>query len=141
MPEMQQQDIKDVKYLLSNRYMEAVHSNDPRRYASLFTLKGMWMPPGSAPVSGRSAIEEAERHIFSVASLKISSKIVEVSIDGDTGWALGEIDGTKTPHDSSEPTRFLFRLIWIVIKERSEWKIHRQLWNQRPSEDAEAYQL
>jgi len=52
----EQKDIEEVEQLVTIGYMDAVHSNDPSSYASLFSEDGMWMPPESQPVVGRIAI-------------------------------------------------------------------------------------
>jgi len=134
----EQKDIEAVEQLVTIGYMDAVHSNDPSIYASLFSEDGMWMPPESQPVVGRIAIEDAERHIFSAVSLQIESRMLEAGVSGDMGWALGEIDGTKIPHDGSASSEFHFRLMWIVYRVYVSWKILTQtalecptFWNRR----------
>ncbi|MEO0870229.1 MAG: DUF4440 domain-containing protein, partial [Cyanobacteria bacterium J06642_11] len=55
----------------------------------------------------------------------------EIEVFGDHGTVTGIALVTVYPHDGSPPVQIKFRGFWLMKKEQNEWKIHRQIWNEK----------
>ena len=126
--------LKSAIQELHKQDVAATLSGDPEALANLFTVDGVLLEPGSAPIVGRDAIlaenrkEKAQNPL--AKELAYSPDIRDLQIMD--GWAFewGYFDATFRETPNSEAKRFQGKML-RVLKQQSDgqWKFARVMWN------------
>lgn len=126
-------DLKGMIEATNARLAAALTSGDFAAAASLYTADGMLLPPDSAPVRGRAAIEGFWRAAVAALGLtaaRLETVDLDVSGDGATVTeagmaALRVAGGTQTA-----------LVNYLVVWRRGAdgvWRLHRDIWNNHPA--------
>jgi len=111
------------------RYETALNTSDTNAAVGIYADDAIFMPQGSAPAVGRTAIRQAYEQIFAAVELRVAFTIDEVNVTGDAAWmrthSIGELSvrgaGMKVPGKNSE--------LFIFEKQKTgEWRIARYLF-------------
>ena len=98
----------------------------------MFTPSAIQMPPGIPDCYGRLAIAQGYAQQIVDKDLDPTLTAEEIEVMGDVGYVTGIASVTIRPHDGSDPFQLKFRGFWLMKKEKGGWKIHRQIWNEKP---------
>jgi uncharacterized protein (TIGR02246 family) len=111
------------------RYETALNASDTNAAVGIYADDAIFMPQGSAPAVGLTAIRQAYDQIFAAVELRVAFTIDEVMVLGDVAWmrthSLGELSvrgaGMKLPGKNSE--------LFIFEKQKTdEWRVARYLF-------------
>lgn len=127
-------DREAIQHLLTVEYIEAINSGDATAYAHLFTQDAMWSPPDAPIASGRAGVEEGVQHFLDLFAFDVSRNVDDLQVVGD-GWAyaVGHTEGTLTPREGGDAVPVQFTVMFVLEEQDGAWKIHRQMWNNKPS--------
>lgn len=120
---------------MCDAYEQAVNAGDSAAYAQLFAPDAVRVPPGALPEHGPDAIRRGEQADYDLATLTIRSKPEDV-LEITDGWiyALAHVEGTATTHADAATSSFRVTKSWLLHRQASgEWRITRQMWNERPA--------
>lgn len=110
------------------KYATAV---DATGLASLYADDAYLLPPGMAPVKGRTAIESALNDMFAeatFASLTIHSDHVVVAGSGELAYQLGRFDAMMEMADgSTAPDKGKY--LSVLKKIDGKWMFVADIWN------------
>jgi uncharacterized protein (TIGR02246 family) len=111
------------------RYETALNTSDTNAAVGIYADDAIFMPQGSAPAVGLTAIRQAYEQIFAAVELRVAFTIDEVKVLGDAAWmrthSIGELSvrgaGMKVPGKNSE--------LFIFEKQKTdEWRVARYLF-------------
>ncbi|WP_375498229.1 YybH family protein [uncultured Nostoc sp.] len=129
---MKSSDKEKIKSVFEKVYAANVKSEDLCGYGEMYTEDALWMAPNVADRVGINDIVEG----FSeqIASNKIDPIFTaeEIEVIGDFGYVLGISFATIYPKDGSPSKLVKFRALWLMKKQDNNWKISRQIWNNKP---------
>ena len=125
-------DESKITHLITNVYTNYVNKSDASGYASMYTDQVLWSPPGGPDQTTRDGIERTIGGMFSKVTLSVEIIADEIEILNDFAWVAGTVNGINTNKESSEKIKFKFRGLWLLNKIGSNWKISRQIWNNKP---------
>lgn len=127
------QDTQQIRQLLEETYPASVRSGDSAKYAGLYTEDALWMPPGAPDRQGRKGVVEGSTENFQKFDMDPTLKTDEIAlVNSDMAYVLGKVEATISPKDGSDPMTVKMRVMWLLRREAGEWKIFRQLWNNKP---------
>ena len=127
------QDVKKIKQLIEEIYPANVRTGDPVKYASIFSEEALWMPPGAPDRQGQKGVSEGISVNFQQVEVDPNLITDEIEIVGsDMAYALGKVTAELRPKDGLDPMTVKMRAMWLLRREDSEWKIFRQIWNNKP---------
>ena len=100
----------------------AYNNKDAAAVAALYADDGQLLPPGTAAVNGRSAINDYWANDVATNWSKLSLKVESTELAGDWAWRSGTWSTETTPALSGK---------WVEVWHRTAggWKIHRDIWN------------
>jgi ketosteroid isomerase-like protein len=119
--------------------MEASRTADFETLRSLMTDDAVILPPGGKPVRGKVELDASfgrmGGRMGQVEVLEYFLDFKEVKILGDYAFEWGEIRGSMR-QTGGEPQRSSYNVMRIQqIQPDGEWKVHRSIWNERPTND------
>ncbi len=123
-----------IKTVFEIKYSEAVRNRDKCAYLELYTDDAIWIPPNDIDRVGKDQIAIGFANM--ILTKNIDATFVSQEIEGTDvlAYVLGTSDAVITPLDQSPATKSKFRALWIMKKEQDNWKIYRQIWNNKPVE-------
>lgn len=124
---------EQIRSMIETGYPGFVRAGDAAGYAGQFTDDALWMPPGETDRKGPKAIAETLGAELEVFDLRPTITVREVSIVGDHAWVVGEDEIEVLPKDGGDPGRVVYTVFWLLRKMGDEWKIARQIWNEKPA--------
>ena len=123
-----------LRLMIERDYAAAARNGDPDAYASLYAEDAVWCPPDRPDAYGPEAIRVAEAPVFETVELDPSIEATEVrELVPGIGLVLGMAKVTVKTKATGETSDLLFRAFWLLEQEAGEWKITRQIWNQKPA--------
>ncbi|MDZ8223779.1 MULTISPECIES: YybH family protein [unclassified Nostoc] len=129
---MKSSDKEKIRTVFEEVYAANVKSEDLCGYGEMYTEDALWMAPNVPDRVGINDIVEG----FSeqIASNKIDPIFTaeEIEVIGDFGYVLGISLATIYPKDGSPSKLVKFRALWLMKKQDNNWKISRQIWNNKP---------
>lgn len=129
---MSSSDRDEIRKVFEAVYADNVRNKNLQGYGEMFTENAIWMPPNEPDRCGREDIIEGFSH--QVASQKIEPVFIadEIQVMGDSGYVIGMSHATIYPDDGGAARQAKFRALWLMKKVKGEWKIDRQIWNNKP---------
>lgn len=109
----------------NRKFMSAFHQGDAQRIAELYTSDAKLMPPGSPPVTGRSAIEDFWGDILQKGLSRLELKTLELEHLGHTAIEIGRAHMLTEAGEVAVAPKYL--VIWV--DDGNGWKLHRDIWN------------
>jgi uncharacterized protein (TIGR02246 family) len=124
---------------LHERDMEASRCADFETLRSVMTDDAVILPPGGEPVCGKEELDASFGRMGDgmdqVEVLEYVLDFREVKILGDYAFEWGEIRGSMR-QTGGEPQRSAYNVMRILQRQpNGEWKVHRSIWNERPTND------
>jgi uncharacterized protein (TIGR02246 family) len=114
-------------------YFDAAISGDASRWAALYANDAVIMPPGSATVEGRGAIETWLRAL-PVAVTQAEGNAVEVDGTGDLAYVRGTYAMTMQVPGVRQPVRQGGKFLQIYTRQPDRtWLLARDIWNANAS--------
>ena len=114
------------------RFAEAYGRGDAKAVAAFYTEDAIAFPPGAAMVKGRQAIQQMWQETMDSGVKSLSFTVIDVGASGDlaheTGTALMNVQPA-----GKEPTTASVKYVVVWKKQGSEWKLHRDIWNDLPA--------
>lgn len=125
-------DCDAIRRVFEEVYADNVRSKNLMGYGEMYTEDALWMAPNVPDRCGKGDIVEGFAE--SVANQDIDPMFTadEIEVMGDFGYAIGISIATIYPHDGSPAKEAKFRALWLMKKEGGDWKIDRQIWNNKP---------
>ena len=122
--------------------IEKLHNTDKEAslkgdYATLMTLLTddcVLLPPDSAPIAGKDAIQEyfgAQKELLSgIEIIEYTHDFQEIKICGNWAYEWGYFSNTAKPVDGGELIKGSGKLFRILeLQEDGSWKVARSIWN------------
>jgi uncharacterized protein (TIGR02246 family) len=125
-------DIVAISKLLSETYGSLVMAHDAAGYADLYADDVLWAPPNAPDQTSREGVKNGIGGLFAKFSFEVDPRPEEIEVLDGFAYAIGSVDGVLSPRDSSAPVTIKFRVLWLLRKEPTGWKITRQIWNNKP---------
>jgi uncharacterized protein (TIGR02246 family) len=125
-------DVSIIRHLLSETYGSLVMAGDSAGYAELYAEDVLWAPPNGPDQTSKEGIRNAIQGLFDKFSFEVDPQPEEIKVIGNFAYVVGTVDGKLTPEDGSAPIPIKFRIFWLLQKEKGEWEISRQIWNNKP---------
>ena len=122
-----------IRRLVGEDYDNAMAAGDVSAKMRLYTTDAVLMPPEGPVVSGQEAIRLWHEEFFKKGTSPGVSKVDEIQVFGEWGFARGTFSGTVTPRPGGPPTSVSEK--WLVVVRRQgdgSWKIARDIWTQQP---------
>lgn len=126
------EDCESIRNLFEEVYPNNVRTKNFDDYGKMYSQDALWMPPNAADRRGIPDILEG--FAATVANQDIDPKFTaeEIEVIGDFGYVVGISIATILPHDGSPSREVKYRALWLMKREDGEWKIDRQIWNNKP---------
>ena len=125
-------DVTKIRELVSKTYREMVVNHDAAGYASMYSDQVLWCPPNAPDQTTRAGIAKHMQGAFDKVVFNVEPSADEVEVMGDVAYAAGMVYGRTTPRAGGDDNAVKFRIFWLLRKESGDWKIHRQIWNNKP---------
>ena len=126
-----QEDV--IRKLVGEDYDKAMAVGDVPAKMRLYTVDAVLMPPEGPVVSGQEAIRLWHEVFFKKGTSPGVSKVDEVQVFGEWGFARGTFSGTAPSRTGGPPSSVSEK--WLVVVRRQvdgSWKIARDIWTQQP---------
>jgi uncharacterized protein (TIGR02246 family) len=124
--------VATIKRLLSETYGSLVMAHDAASYAGLYAKDVLWAPPNGPDRMSAEGIQNGIQGLFDKFSFQVDPRPEEIEVLGDFAYAIGSVDGVLTPRAGGDVVPIKFRVFWLLRNEAGEWKICRQIWNNKP---------
>ena len=133
-----EEDLRAIERL-HQKDMEASRTADFETLRSVMTDEAVILPPDGEPVCGREELDASFGRMGDgmgqVEVLEYVLDFKEVKILGDYAFEWGEIRGSMR-QKGGEPQRSTYDVMRILHRQSNgEWKVHRSIWNERPTND------
>lgn len=125
-------DVTAISKLLSETYGSLVMAHDADGYAKLYADDVLWAPPNAPDQTSREGVKNGIAGLFAKFAFQVDPRAEEIEVLDGFAYAIGSVDGVLSPRDGSAPLTIKFRILWLLRKEASGWKITRQIWNNKP---------
>jgi uncharacterized protein (TIGR02246 family) len=123
---------------LRQQFNLAYNAGDAAGLARLFAEDAVLMPPGTAAIVGRSAIQARYAAQFANVQSIFTLNPGKISVSGDLAWLRGEYQRIDTTNTRGPFTTTTGKYLMTFIRERGDWKITTDAWNtNEPQVDAQ----
>lgn len=127
-------EIEAVTAVVTEDYGGYVNAHDAEGYITMFSEDVLWAPPNGPDQTDAEGIQNAVQGLFDRFAFDVEPQADEVEILGDVAYVVGTVDGVLTPRSGEDPVTIKFRVLWMLRNEDGDWKIFRQIWNNKPVE-------
>jgi uncharacterized protein (TIGR02246 family) len=110
-------------------FVEAFKKGDAAGAAAVYTVDAWALPPGSAPVIGRQAIQGIWQGALDGGIKAVELETLELEFHGDAAFEVGQ--GLLLLANGQVADRAKYIVVWK--RENGEWKWHRDIWNSSPA--------
>ena len=121
-----------ISKLITVTYPNLVKASDAVGYASLYAEQVLWSPPNGPDQRTRDGVENGIRGIFQKMQISPIITIDEIKVMDNVAWVSAMVDGVTKNNESGEAGTINFRGIWLLEQIEGDWKISRQIWNNKP---------
>lgn len=125
-------DRNQIKKIFEEIYPKNARSKNPQDYAAMFTETALQMPPNVPDRHGRADIAAGYAAQVVDKDLDPTLTAEEIQVIEDFGYVTGIAMVAVHPHDGGPSTQIRFRGLWLMKKDQGDWKIDRQIWNEKP---------
>ena len=115
-----QQDIQDMHSAL----LKAYNAKDATAVAALYTDNAVLMPPNTATVKSKIAVEDFMRQMLVPPMSGILLNYAETDICGDNAYSYGYYTTLAANGSILDRGKFV-----EILKNNNGWKISRNIWN------------
>ena len=125
-------DRDEIRRVFEKVYAENVRTKHLRGYGEMYTQAALWMAPDVQDSCGVEDIIEGFAQQVANQDIDPIFTADEIDVMGPTGYVIGISIAKIFPNDGSPPKTVKFRALWLMKKLNGEWKIDRQIWNNKP---------
>jgi uncharacterized protein (TIGR02246 family) len=118
-------EIRDAIAAVNQKFMEAFTKGDAAGIASLYTVNGQLLPPGSDVITGKPGIQTFWQGAMDMGIKEAKLETVELEGHGDTAIEVGRYTLNGETGEVMGSGKFV--VIWK--QEGEQWKLHRDIWN------------
>jgi len=118
-------DIRSEIVAGNTRFMEAFGRGDAAGVAALYTAGGQLLPPDSAVVAGRDAIQALWKGAMGLGLTGVTLETLEVEGHGETAIEVGRYTLRAAGGQVADVGKYV--VIWK--REGGAWRLHRDIWN------------
>jgi uncharacterized protein (TIGR02246 family) len=129
---MKSSDRNEIKKVFEEVYPENVKTKNLEGYGEMYTENALWMAPNVRDRLGRQDIIEGFAESVANQSIDPVFAADEIEVMGTFGYVIGISRATIYPDDGSPSKQAVFRALWLMKKVGGQWKIDRQIWNNKP---------
>lgn len=129
---MTSRDRDEIRRIFEENYAENVRSKNRQGYGDMYTEDILWMPPNGPNRCGREDVMDAFDGMVMDQDIDPTFIADEIQVMGDFAYVIGISNATIYPRDGSAPKQALFQALWLMRKDCEQWKIDRQIWNNKP---------
>ena len=125
-------DYDEIRKVFEEVYAENVRTRNIEGYGNMYTEDALWMPRNALDRRGRKDIMKG--FADSIAHQDIDPVLTadEIEVMGDFAYVIGISALTIRSHENDDSKQVKYRTLWLMKKESEEWKIDRQIWNEKP---------
>lgn len=117
--------IRNAILQTNQRLEQTFTSGNVRAVSSFYTDDAMLLPTGSEPIQGAAAIADFWEMVLQMGIQEVKIETREIDARGDTAIEMGEYKLSGAGGQLLDRGKYV--VIWKLI--RSEWKLHRDIWN------------
>ncbi len=121
-------DIRAIKRLAA-KWRAGWLAGDADALLSLYADDPVLMPQGQPAIVGKDAIRPLYQAVLKEVAIKSRGKLMEIEVSGDWGYFWSTYALTATPEAGGKPIRSKGKSLFIVKRERGDWKIVRLMDN------------
>lgn len=125
-------DKEKIREIFEEVYAFNVKSENLPGYGEMYTEDALWMAPNVRDRVGISDIVEGFNEQIANNRINPIFTAEEIEVIGDFGYVVGISIATISPRDGTPSKQVKFRALWLMKKEYNNWKINRQIWNNKP---------
>ncbi len=125
-------DRDEIRRVFEEIYAQNVRTKDLRGYGEMYTEAALWMPPDAEDRCGVEDIIKGFAGTVANQDIDPIFTVDEIDVMGDFGYVIGISIAKIFPNDHNAPKTVKFRALWLMKKFNGEWKIDRQIWNNKP---------
>jgi ketosteroid isomerase-like protein len=125
-------DKEQIRMLFEENYPDYIRSHDMSAYGEMYTEDALVMAPNVPDRCGISDIVEGFADSIANEDIDASFVAEEIEVIGEFGYVIGIGIATVIPRDGSPAKQIKYRALWLVKKEYGQWKIDRNIWNNKP---------
>ncbi|MEA5470605.1 YybH family protein [Spirulina sp. 06S082] len=129
---MESRDRSEIRRVFEEVYAENTRTKNIEGYGDMYTENALWMAPNVPDRCGREDIMAGFAESIAHQDIDPVFTADEIEVMGDFGYVIGISLATIYPEDDSPSKQAKFRALWLMKKECGEWKIDRQIWNNKP---------
>ena len=96
---------------------------------TLYSDQTIFMPPEIPAINGVEEIVHTYEYLFSQFDFELEFDIKEIVISENSAYVLSNSEGTITLENGETEETSKNQEIFILIKERDDWKISRYMFN------------
>jgi len=115
------------------QFVVAFNAGDGARVASFYTPDARLLPPDSAPVIGRQAVEGFWQGAIDAGMKLKKLQATEVDSCGDTAYEVGEFVLVVLTESGPSDVHGKYIVVWK--RDGHTWRLHRDIWNTTPVGD------
>ncbi|MEL6438585.1 MAG: SgcJ/EcaC family oxidoreductase [Cyanobacteria bacterium J06621_8] len=125
-------DREAIKRVFEVDYAENMRTKNLKGYGEMYTEDALWMAPNIPDRQGRKEIEEGFTQLVAKQDIEPQFTADEIEVMSDFGYVIGVSIAKIYPLDGSPPKESIYKALWLMKKEGKDWKISRQIWNNKP---------
>lgn len=129
---MSDSDREAIRQVFEEVYADNVRTKNLTGYGEMYTDDALWMAPNVPDRCGREDIIEGFAQSVVNQDIDPTFTAEEIEVMGDVGYVIGVSLANIYPLDGSPAKQAKFRALWLMKQEGGEWKISRQIWNNKP---------
>jgi ketosteroid isomerase-like protein len=118
----------------NGRFTDAFSRRDVAALGQLYAADAEALPPGSAPVAGRGAIQDMWKGFMSLPVGRMQLTTVEVDGNGETAWEAGRYTILGSNGSTMDEGKYI--VVWK--HEPDGWRRYRDMWSSNSPQQAPA---
>jgi len=115
-----------IRELISD-YQIALNNEEIEKIPTLYSDQAIFMPPEIPAINGVEEIVHTYEYLFSQFDFELEFDIKEVVISENFAYVISNSEGTIKSSETEEDSKN--QEIFILIKEKDDWKISRYMFN------------
>ena len=108
-------------------YQNMLNNEEIEKIPTLYSEQAIFMPPDVPAIHGVEEIGLTYEYLFSQFDFELKFDIKEVVISENFAYVLSNSEGTIKSSETEEVSKN--QEIFILIKEKDDWKISRYMFN------------
>ena len=124
-----QSGVREAIAKVNEKFMAAFQRGDTAGVTALYTDGAQLLPPGTAMMSGRAAIEAFWTGAIGSGIKRVDLQSLGIDEHGDIAVEVGKVVLYGSAGEVIDRIKYL--VVWK--NDNGEWKLHRDIWNGDPA--------